>query len=653
MKFTKLMVLLAYFCISYLYAAEMVIREGITESIGDIDAIRHSVQDANGKDCALLKIQTDLIPFDKIESPLFPVQIMNKSGEVWIYLSSGEKRIYFSKDGYAKLVYDLPLRMESSKVYSMKIVAGGETKANTLTVTVKVTPSNAKVAIGDSTNVDITKPLLLKPGIHRIKISLEGYKTIDSDIEVSDTKAFFEYTLQTIDQVKVTITSVPEEADIYIDNIIEGKTNKQIFKYPGKYNLRLLKPGFDLLDESIIVKESDQNVFHYNLVKASAGLILTLNPSDAQIFVDNIEYHTNKIEIAPGLHKLEIRKDGYEPVVKQVTLQKGKEEKEHIDMVQHIGKLIITVEPMVTTVVLSNGMKWEGSNMLNLPVGSYTLSATALNYVQQNYNFTISKDKETILDFKLDKAVSQQTSPIIKSATTKNSFSGENEGEKQFSKIEKSILKPKRSRLYFHQEVKAVISSSVGESWAETDDHTTIWNDPVPSGNGSMTVPLSAELFLDVYKKMFLFGVGYEYETNQSFDVKIAWKDVFSEPVTAKVEEVTTHSIYAVPMLMLAPSKNINFGFKFRVGYDFGGKTSNLGAYSDTLSFGDFSATDPGGVMISFSGLVILKSGYTIGMGIKTTTPVVVNYKQYSNPPRYFTMAVRNDDFYITIGKIF
>lgn len=684
MKTAVAIVFFILFFMAYLSAAEMVVRETITESVGDIDAIRHSVRDANGNPCALLKVQTDLIPFDKIESPLFPVQITNRTGEVWIYLSSGEKRIYFSKDGYAKLIYDIPLRIESSKVYSMRIIGSSKNMINAITVTLKVNPPEALVNIDDSTQVDISKPVLLEPGIHKLQISHSAYRSIRTEIEVSTNKAFFEFNLQPLEQVMLTIKSVPSEADIIVDNIPEGKTNKQIFKYPGSYNLRLQRSGYDPVEEIIAVSEEGQNTYNYTLSKASSTLKIVLNPPDAQVWVDNIEYKSTLIDLSPGLHKLEIRKEGYEPFGKQIVMQKGSDSTEIVDLVQHTGKIVIITEPMEALVELSNGMKWEGSKMLHLPVAEYKVIVKAAGFLTHEAVFLVSKDVETELEIILKKETESGSNPLTpRNSDTVFSLESKQElenitpykyeptilgsshkdtkSEKGASdglsypkkKFKYNAIADKKWRIHLFPEVKlnsndrfSATASDYGISWAVANS-----SGPKAAWETNTSFAISAEALVEVFKRRLFIGGGYEYNSAQSIKGRIYWDPVLDRKIEVKLEPIQTP--YGVCKLMLSSHYLINPVVYFKIGVNSGDKRVYL-EQEEPSPYSHFEGKQPlGGTMYAGGISFVFHKGYALTIEKKSISRIVnINYypTQYSCEAE---LVYNLDCFTVSFGRYF
>ncbi|MBN2829584.1 MAG: SUMF1/EgtB/PvdO family nonheme iron enzyme, partial [Candidatus Cloacimonetes bacterium] len=237
-----------------------------------------------------------------------------------------------------------------------------------------------------------------------------GYKTYSKQIEINEQNVLFkDIVLQQVELVTVTVKSIPIQAQVFVDNLLEGNTDKQFFKYPGTYNLRLVKGGFDTIDESITITEESSNTFSYSLEKSSITLTLAIDPSDAEVKVDNQIRNTKTLELAPGVHKVEISKEGYETATRQITLSKGSEANEVIKLNRNIGKLLFTVVPIEARINLNSGESWVGANKLVLPTGEYTGTATANTFSAKQFSFIIGKDQDTVMDIVMEKEIKPTT----------------------------------------------------------------------------------------------------------------------------------------------------------------------------------------------------------------------------------------------------
>lgn len=86
----------------------------------DVSAFINSVRDLNGEDCGLLKVMAsqDFV----FSTPLGIVKRIDKTGEIWLYLPRGTKKITIKHPEWGVLRdYELPSRLDSHITYELRI----------------------------------------------------------------------------------------------------------------------------------------------------------------------------------------------------------------------------------------------------------------------------------------------------------------------------------------------------------------------------------------------------------------------------------------------------------------------------------------------------------------------------------------------------
>jgi hypothetical protein len=388
------------------FSAEMVVKEPMTEVFGDIDAIKNDVQDANGKDCALVKINTDLLPFDKIESPLFPVKIINKASEVWVYLSAGERRLYFSKTGYAKLVYDIPVVIESNKVYTMKIIGSGINLSKAIGITIKITPADAIVVIADTITCNISKPVFLESGKYNISLSKSGYTPITNQIEVSKDNIFFEYTLAKEQDIPVEIYSTPAGAEVYIDDVKLGITPLSTFYPSGTYKIKLTKEWYANLEEKTTIK-FPKATLNYTLKPNFATLNIDSKPESGMAITLNNKKTTSTTpytyeKILPGHYILEAEKQYFKTDKQELDLIAGDKKTITLSSRRLVGDITVTSSPQHNMDIYIDGQsigQQTPHTITNLEPRIYIINAKSTMYLSDTLyiNLKASETKTAAL----------------------------------------------------------------------------------------------------------------------------------------------------------------------------------------------------------------------------------------------------------------
>ncbi|MFC2048707.1 PEGA domain-containing protein, partial [Elusimicrobiota bacterium] len=172
-------------------------------------------------------------------------------------------------------------------------------------------PSSAHIMLLNQNNVDIIKkgeyksttPSYIKeiqPGVYTLKLNKEGYKEIIRKVSVygefEDDRAISIARAKKIGnsyivpfEITLEVYSVPEGADLYMDDVRIGKTPYKVLIEIGKNNFRLVKKGFEVLG-------NDQ----LNTSAAEGSCILNTSlPAERQSQVDK-RYWTVNARSIPG-----------------------------------------------------------------------------------------------------------------------------------------------------------------------------------------------------------------------------------------------------------------------------------------------------------------------------------------------------------------
>jgi len=398
------------------------------------ELISNTQRDKNGEVCAGIMIVSDLEGLS-YQSNNGIVKIDKNPGKDLLYVSPTERVIEIYKFGYEPLritLSDLSVNLKSGQVWQLNIT--GDKKLDLIPINILTSPSEAIISIdgelkGTGTTFQVSE------GEHQVKIEKDGYLTIDQKIIVSSSNNLFDFNLEQLEPVKTTIKSVPTNANISIDGIDKGNTDKDLFLFPGSYSLLLRKSGYIDINETITIKETGQNNFSYNLSKNSVTLTLNINPQNAEVKINKEDYsNRQKEELAPGRYLLEIGKDGYKGVSEYIELELSKPFKKNIALEQKTGSLQLTVEPIDASVKLKKGKtvikSWIGSEIKRgVPVGNYLLEVTKTGYTERTKIIQIKEKETTIEDILLERgsSITSTTSNQISNITDESLLENEDE----------------------------------------------------------------------------------------------------------------------------------------------------------------------------------------------------------------------------------
>ena len=115
----------------------------------------------------------------------------------------------------------------------------------------------------------------------------------------------------------------PEGASVYINGKLIGKTPvKNLLIIPGANEIVIKKSGYEEIRENESLPEGMFETLKLVLPKKRGEVEISSEPSDAWIMVDSrrVGKTPDKIKLAPGTHKITVRKLGFKPQSQEVTV---------------------------------------------------------------------------------------------------------------------------------------------------------------------------------------------------------------------------------------------------------------------------------------------------------------------------------------------
>ncbi len=366
-----------------------------------------SARDVNGRICAAIKIISDMDGF-KYDANNGVVKVEHKPGQDIVFLSPDERVLDIYKTGYSPLkiiLSEVNIHLNPKEIWQIN-VKGNAKPSGLLPVTFLVQPADAKISI-DNMPVQAGTAVELAVGTHDLFIYKEGFRSTAEKITVDKKNVFFNYQLKEVELQQTVFRSTPTGADIYINDVNKGQTEKGFFLYPGTYRVKIVKTGYSETIKEIRVTEGSPNNFQFNLSKNSGTLNLSLNPQDAEISINKEDYSgQTSIELAPGTYKLSISKTGYTSINETITMQLGSSLVKEYTLPAKTGQLQFTIQPLSASVRMIRDGKfiqsWEGMKYVkDLQVGTYTLECTASGCESETKYVTINENQTAVSDVKL------------------------------------------------------------------------------------------------------------------------------------------------------------------------------------------------------------------------------------------------------------
>ncbi|MFC2086162.1 FISUMP domain-containing protein [Bacteroidota bacterium] len=358
----------------------------------DMDArIAHSKIDQNGEKCAIIKVVTTEIGFVWEGGTLGIVAAVNKSGEYWLYVPYGAKKLTIKHQKLGVLRnYIYPERIKEAYVYEMILETGKvktfiEEKIAKEWITIVSNPEGADVFINNQLVGKTPLQQELIEGDYSYKISKEMYYADSGQFNLNlkegkvnltiDLKPNFGY---------ARITTNPEdEAIIFIDGRETGKTTPGTIGplITGEHTLKVSTEYY--YDTTFAI--SIQTMKTINIVvtlKPAYGIVTITTQPKAEIYVDTAikGYGTWKGKLNIGEHTFKAKLNDQTLVLKESKIQNGENEITLFQKLKH-STLNLNISPIKVQVEIDDLSYKTNSVIINdIIVGRHSLKLSKKGY---------------------------------------------------------------------------------------------------------------------------------------------------------------------------------------------------------------------------------------------------------------------------------
>ena len=200
-------------------------------------------------------------------------------------------------------------------------------------------PSGATVTVDGFTTE--TTPFVfsgLMPGYHTLEIDFPGYEVYTANVNiVSGVTNELDATLvPLVSPGSLSVDSVPEGADVFVDGNFEGTTALVIGGLaPGLHRIELHRAGYDVASETVTINPGEETTASlvlppYTPSSATGSLDISANVPGALIYLDGVykgstrgEQSYNVIAVSPGSHSILLHAPGYDDFTEAITVNPG------------------------------------------------------------------------------------------------------------------------------------------------------------------------------------------------------------------------------------------------------------------------------------------------------------------------------------------
>ncbi len=361
----------------------------------DMDArVTFSKHDQNGEVCAIIKVVTTQTDFDWEPDALGIVAAERKTGEYWLYVPRGARRLTIKHNKLGILRnYQYPIAIQAATVYVMELI----TARVTTIVEEEIIPTQWLVITSEPEGADVY-----------INDLLRGQTPFSKEFEVGDYNYRLEKILYHPEAGKINLSSGKKEnldfklrpnfGYIHVSTSPENGATVTVngSQLPGNspvksgmlksgiYNVEASKALFHSVSQQVTVTDGQTSIITLNMQPAFGGVTINTNPEQgAEVILNgNPTGKTTpaSLERLPrGEHTITVRKEWYQPQTQRVTLNDGESKELSIAMQPTFGNVNITAEADAS-IYIANEFKAKGKWEGRLMAGIYTVEARRDRY---------------------------------------------------------------------------------------------------------------------------------------------------------------------------------------------------------------------------------------------------------------------------------
>jgi hypothetical protein len=187
-------------------------------------------------------------------------------------------------------------------------------------VTIDTQPQGAAININGEDRGTTPMKLSLTPSTYSVKLTKTGFNTLTTSIDVIKEGEAFNFDLTKTEDA-ISVTTIPEGADVYIDGNFIGKSSLKYRRdLENIHKVKVLLQGFR--EQEKIVDFSKERDIIFNLEKNFFKVKVTTIPPGSVIYVDeNYKGETpTELELSEGDHDLRLVLSGRKSIIKKIKV---------------------------------------------------------------------------------------------------------------------------------------------------------------------------------------------------------------------------------------------------------------------------------------------------------------------------------------------
>jgi len=134
------------------------------------------------------------------------------------------------------------------------------------------------------------------------------------------------------DRASVRLQVSPRETEVFVDGYYAGTVDEfdgmfqRLHLEPGEHEITLYLAGHRTVNQKIFLQDRGTFRIRHTMEPLGPGETIRVQPADAEIVIDGERWEGPQddealvVQVAPGTHRIEVRKEGYRSYTAEVTV---------------------------------------------------------------------------------------------------------------------------------------------------------------------------------------------------------------------------------------------------------------------------------------------------------------------------------------------
>lgn len=268
--------------------------------------------------------------------------------------------------------------------------------------------------------------LKLNPGPHEIVVTPAQGNPYKISYEASQAPVLLARLFSDANLGGLRIATGEDNVSVFIDGQKYRRETQRgrllIYLAPKRYTIKVVKEGFtaEPAEASVEVKRGEEARADFRMAAAPQKAVLSLRNASpgAEVLLDNKPIGTVRPDgtfsagsLEPGRHTVAVRRERFKPFQTTVEFAPGKTVELDAPMETSMGSLKIEVTPADARITIKHDNEPERpvtEPVLQLPDGSYTVSASARGYASSSQNVRVQGGRTATVNLTLAREGQQQ-----------------------------------------------------------------------------------------------------------------------------------------------------------------------------------------------------------------------------------------------------